>query len=84
MPSPDARRWEFLSSVTGGIAWTVAGGKRTNLAIQRTLGISTGSRWSPLLLGPAHALLLLSRLKARERAPERHAGLLVVARKAPA
>lgn len=81
LPSREARRWEFLSSVTGGIAWTVAGGRRTNLAIQRTLGVSTGSRWSSLLLGPAHALLLVSRLKARQRTPERHAGLLVVARK---
>ncbi len=84
MPSRDARRWEFLSTLTGGIAWTVAGGRSTNLAIQRTLGISTGSRWNPLLVGPAYALMFVSRLKARGRTPERYAGLLVVARKTAA
>jgi SAM-dependent methyltransferase len=86
MPSRDARRWEFLSSMTGGIAWTLAGGRRTNLAIQRGLGISTGSRWNRLLALPARALLLISRLKARGPSggagstPERHACLLLVAR----
>jgi SAM-dependent methyltransferase len=83
MPSRDARRWEFVSSVTGGIAWSLARGTRTNLAIQRGLGISTGSRWNRLLVIPARVLLLISRLKARGPGPlpERHAGLLVVARK---
>jgi SAM-dependent methyltransferase len=90
MPSRDARRWEFVSSVTGGIAWTLAGGRRSNLAIQRGLGIATGGRWNRLLVLPARGLLLISRLKARGRGgaarstPERHAGLLIVARKTAA
>ncbi len=83
MPSRDARRWELVSSLTGGVAWILVGGDRSNLTIQRALGIATGSRWNRLLVLPAYALLFLSRLRTigRGRIPERYAGLLIVARK---
>lgn len=82
MASADARRWEFLSAVTAGLADVVAGGDRTGLDIQRVLGISTGSRWNRLLLLPAWAVVLASRLRATPRKPECYAGLLVLAQRA--
>lgn len=81
MPSADARRWELMSSLTAGLTAILFGGNRTNLAIQRALGVSTGSGWTPFLVAPARALVFASKLRAIGLTPERYAGLLVVARR---
>jgi SAM-dependent methyltransferase len=78
LPAPFVRRWEFLSRLTGGLVYHLAGKKMPPIRLQRTMGLRRRARL-PKSLMYGLSWILSRGLRSKQEGP--WGGLLVIGRK---
>jgi SAM-dependent methyltransferase len=77
LSAPEVRRWESASRFTAGVLFSVFGGRRSPIEIQRSLGLRRRKARLPLWLAATLARVLAAGLETDH--PGRFGGLLVEA-----